>query len=590
MRMLMSRISKTTIVLMMLAPMVFNLTLLSAAQAQQAQKRYGGTLVVHNWDDYTVFCGNYLSTTAVNPAYTVLNKLCRFNVVDYTVCPEMAQRWDVSPDSKVWTFYLYKNIKFHDGSPCTSQDVKFTFDSVIAEKGPYATQLKMIDRIETPDDYTVKFILKTPTGIFDAIIAQTDSSPWIIPKRLWDPAITGIDVRKNDQNMKTIGTGAYRLTEWVKGSYWTLEPFKDYYRYQPYLDKIVVKISQNWQAVSSAIETGEIQFSFYNPAFSDCARLKTLPGVGVFPYPRPIIVHLEFNLNRKPFDDLRVRQAMIYAINKTDVLSRGLLGFGEVMPGPFIPSIQWCYNPAALQPSYDPKKAEQLLDEAGLPRGADGIRFHTTLTTIPRAGTHDPCEVAGEYLKKVGIDVKMDVMDVSALYDKVLSRKDFDIAGIGGLHGPDPDQYATYYESTSSRNEIGYNNSRVDQLFEIGRSASAQQDRKNAYFEIQQILARDLPRIELVRTDWPVPYRTDYQGFFTQDKNEGDYSLQGVWWTKAPAPTTTAATTTRPTTTVKPPEQAPDYTTYAAIAIIAIIAVGGVYYWSKRGAKSKTTK
>jgi peptide/nickel transport system substrate-binding protein len=580
----MSRILKTIVVLLVIAPIILNLTLMPVAQAQQAQKRYGGTLVVHNWDDYTVFLHNYLSTTAVNPAYTVLNKLCRFNVVDYTVSPEMAQRWEVSPDAKVWTFYLYKNIKFHDGSACTSQDVKFTFDSEIKEKGPYATQLSMIDRIETPDDYTVKFILKTSTGIFDAILAQSES-PWIIPKRLWDPAITGIDVIKNDQNMKTIGTGAYRLSEWVKGSYWTLEPFKDYYRYQPYLDKIVVKISQNWQAVSSAIETGEIHFSFYNPAFSDCARLKTLPGVGVFPYPRPIVVHLEFNLKRKPFDNLKVRQAMVYAINKTDVLSRGLLGFGEVMPGVFIPSIQWCYNPAALQPSYDPKKAEQLLDEAGLPRGPDGIRFRITLTTIPRAGTHDPCEVAGEYLKKVGIDVKMDVMDVSALYDKVLSKKDFDIAGIGGLHGPDPDTYSTYYVSSSSRNEIGYNNSRIDQLFEIGRSGSTQQDRKKAYLEIQEILARDLPRIELVRTDWPVPYRTDYQGFFTQDKNEGDYSLQGVWWTKAPA-----STTAQTTTTIKPPEPTPAFPmTYAtAIAVIAIIAVGGIYYWRKRGVGSKT--
>jgi ABC-type transport system substrate-binding protein len=137
---------------------------------------------------------------------------------------------------------------------------------------------------------------------------------------------------------------------------------------------------------------------------------------------------------------------------------------------------------------------------------------------------------------------------------------------------------------------MDYSNPRVDELFEMGRSTLTQEERKKAYFEIQEILARDLSRLSILHNYWMFPYRTDFQGFSFQDKSQAHYSLQGVWWTKGSAPTTTGATTTQVTTTVKPPEPTPAFPmTYAtAIAVIAIIAVGGIYYWRKRGVGSRT--
>jgi peptide/nickel transport system substrate-binding protein len=197
-------------------------------------------------------------------------------------------------------------------------------------------------------------------------------------------------------------------------------------------------------------------------------------------------------MTREPFDDVRVRQAIALAVNREDISERVFLGY-------FVPNFGtapkgWAYNPDA-EIEYNLEQAMALLDEAGLTPDADGVRLRATITVASVMSFPDVVTVMQEQLRQIGVELEIETMDFAAYTAKVTENRDFDIAGGGGLAGPDPNEFAPFVTSDGYRNIMGYANARVDELFDAGRQTANQDERAAFYQEIQGILIEDMPRV-----------------------------------------------------------------------------------------------
>ncbi|TNE42782.1 MAG: ABC transporter substrate-binding protein, partial [Alphaproteobacteria bacterium] len=288
--------------------------------------------------------------------------------------PLLAKSWEWSEDGLSLTFHLQENVKWHDGAPFTSKDVAFSLMTVSKELHSYGRSAfaNMIG-VDTPDDHTAIIRLSAPAkymmGIFSSYISQ------ILPAHLFE----GTDIRTNPYNQKPVGTGPFKFKEWVKGSHVSLVRNDDYWRKdEPYLDGVVFRFIPDAGARYVAFKSGEVQMGFDAVPVNE---LKGMKDSGDFivttdggEYTAPIFLH-ELNTRRAPFDNIKVRRAMLHAINREALIKIVWGGIGEVATGPVPRTNTQFYNPNTVQYPYDPERAEELLDEAGYHRKKDGIRF-----------------------------------------------------------------------------------------------------------------------------------------------------------------------------------------------------------------------
>ncbi len=458
--------------------------------------------------------------------------------------PALATSWEVNPEATKYTFQLREDVTWHDGNPFTSHDVKITLEEVSKnELCPYNQKYKRIESVETPDDYTVVVNMKEPYATFLTDLGVPDA-PFILPAHLYE----GTDWSTNEWNRKPIGTGPYKFKEWVPGSHITLERYEDHYSADTeaplnYLDKIMYTIMSGKGAVL-AFERNNVQMS-ESVSYDDALRLSSNINVKIFVSPIWVQGALQFNLRREPFNNPLVREAMGHAINK-DLLSE-LATEGQCPPvfGQYAPN-SWAYNENATTPDYNPDKAEELLDEAGYPRGEDDVRFRCIMTTMMWGPAANSAQVLKEMFEKVGIAMDTEIAVGAAYADKMLVRHDFDLTIGGGMQGPDPSDFYAQVASDGHRNCMGYNNSRVDELFNLGLSTGDTEQRKQYYYEIQDILANDLPRINLWTYCVINPTDSHFHDFFCDPETyeKGLYqaglssSFKGVWYeggsTKSP--------------------------------------------------------
>lgn len=436
---------------------------------------------------------------------------CQLVGTDYThgtgVYPNLAEKWTVSPDATAYTFNLRQNAKWHDGKPVTAEDVIWSYNKIIAEKGGSAEYINNIETIEAPDPYTVNIKLKAP----DAAFLNNQGifyGPRIMPKHLYD----GTDWTTNPNNDKPVGCGPFKFAEWQKGSFVSFEANPDYYLGRPHLDKLFMRFYA-LENLISALEAGEIKFSYENFPFSVAADLAKNPKFTVDPQPIPLLYWFGFNEKKKPFDDPRVRQAFAMAINPEEVSQR--VSFGQLPPNRGQMPGGWAYN-ANAEYKYDPEKAKQLLDEAGLKPDANGVRLKTKFTTAAVMSFPDTIAVIKDQLAKVGIDVTVESMDFAAYSEKVTKNRDFEIATGGGLAGPDPSAFEPFVKTGGGRNIMSYSNPKIDELFAKARAIADQEERKKYYYEIQDILLQDMPRVSYLRGNTAFPFASDVKNVYFQ--------------------------------------------------------------------------
>jgi len=545
--------------------------------------KYGGTLV--EAESLSIKSLNTVAiydVTAANHMMNIYNNLVDLDRT-FKPIPVLASSWDTSPDGLVYTFHLQHNVKWHDGEPFTAADVKYTFDAIMNRPSGYNKNLLLpfFDRAEVVDDYTVQLILKQANAGLLALLADPYSRSFVIlPRHIYE----GTDIETNPANEHPIGTGPFKFVEWVKGSYISMVANEEYFLGRPCADKYVVKQVTSASATVAALETGEVVYALHSwtpLSAQDVVNLSQDPRFTVDPITVSLFLfHLSFNMRIKPFNNLKVRQAIAHAIDSDKVAQMASSPLTKGNHHVYFTG-HWATNPATLMPAYDPQKAEQLLDEAGYPRGADGIRFKTKINyDIKSAHTVQAAEVLKPMLKEVGIDLQLQPLEwavyVSSIIEGVKKNPNaFELTLMGGAQGPDPSVWQVYLGTDGYRNIYGFSNSRVDELFTLGRSTPDIEQRKKYYYEIQELVLAELPRVNLYSGPDNGIASVDWKNFWFQIDNWPWQDHSRVYWVKGHAATEVA--TTQPVVAGISTETA------IAAAVVAVIVLAGVgFYLSRR--------
>ena len=477
-----------------------------AASSSSSAPRRGGSLVVAASADPGHF--NPAITTAGGTHFVADSLYNGLIFLDEKLDPkpDLADKWEVSADGKTYTFHLHPGVKWHDGEAFTSADVKFSFEEVLLK---YHARTKagleaVLAGIDTPDADTVVFRFKQAYG---PLLQRLDvvEAP-IVAKHVYQ----GQDPTKADANLKPVGTGPFKFAEYVKGDRVRFVRNDAYFKSgRPYLDEVVFRIIPQSSTQVLALEKGEIDYVNGIPG-PDLERLQknagfTIAKSGAGSGGSFCITTLIYNLSRPPLDKVEVRQALAYAIDRQQILDQVYFGQGRVAVSAIASTITWAHNANVTKYPLDAAKATQLLDAAGTKRGADGMRFKLEFvhaTSFAKIG-----ELMKQELAPVGIDVQLTALEVNAANDRTFIKKDFDIGAASYCNGPDPEiGVRRVYVSNNIgpilfSNGAGYRNPRVDQLFDTAAAAVDRGERAKAYYEIQDILARDIPDWGLVETE-----------------------------------------------------------------------------------------
>jgi len=416
------------------------------------------------------------------------------------IYPNLAQSWDVSPDARVYTFHLFQNVSWHDGVKFTSADVAWTINEIIDKAGVLVRYFTDVEKIETPDEYTVRITLKTPNSGFLYQVGGY-SAPLILPKHLYE----GTDWNTNPYNQEPVGTGPFKFVEWIRGDHITMEAYDGYHLGRPYLDRVIVRAPVIETLGMTMLRAGEIHYYGTSIYAADALALQDDPRFDFHVLNTRTMIKIMFNMRREPLGDLRVRNAICHAINISDLNYRLGLGITNAAAGQWFED-DWAFNPDAKQPEYDPEKAEELLDEAGYPRDpVTGVRFETSVGTFISTVQSPIKIIVKEYLKEVGIECSIWEMSYPEYWERTSPPNlDFDICSQGG-NTPDPVEWGKHVSSppVGLLNYGGFpefypeEQARIDELMLLGQSVMDTEERAVHYREVQQILADTMPRINL---------------------------------------------------------------------------------------------
>jgi peptide/nickel transport system substrate-binding protein len=486
-----------------LAALVLTVGSDATAQAPEGKPVPGGTVVFAIGNDSAMINPDLTTNSPDTIIGCLVYQALVYPRMDGKVDPMLAKSWTASADGMTYTFRLV-DAKWHDGKPFTSADVKF---SLLEVSGKYSAIFArvgaVIQDIETPDPQTVVVRLKKPFGPFLYALGCHGGGA-ILPAHIFQ----GTDVFKNEASLtKPVGTGAFILSEMVRGSHVTMTKNPNYWESgKPYIDKIIFKIIPTPAARVLSLQSGEVHYVSYDfVSFNDYKVIQANPKLYLhellFPPPDDIMF---FNVRRGPVANPLVRHALAMATDREYLLKTVWFGIGNPGISSFDSRLAWTYNPQVdyrkMYP-FDPTRAKALLDQAGFKPGADGSRF--TLEFVV-SSAQQPYVATSQAVKSmwgnVGINVKVEAVDQSAMVQRVFKDGKFDVTMQGYTTYGDPAlgivrQFVSSTIGQPFGNASGYSNPEVDQLAELGQNAINQADRAKHYFQVQEIIARDLPNI-----------------------------------------------------------------------------------------------
>lgn len=426
----------------------------------------------------------------------VFNGLTKYNK-DIKITGDLAESWEISPDGLDITFHLRKGVLWHDRIEFTADDVIFTYNMVTNPQipTPYSSTFGPVDKVFAPDKYTVKVVYKEPYSP-----ALESWGMGIIPKHI----LEGKDISSEYYNRNPIGTGPYKLKEWITGQKIVLEAFDKYFEGKPNIEKFVARVIPDNATMFLELKFGGIDFmGLTPPQYKLQASKETFNKYfQKFRYPAFGYTYLGYNLLDSKFSDMRVRQAITHAINKKDIIAGVLLGYGTPCTGPFPPE-SWAYNPGVKDLVYDPEISKKLFEDAGWKKGSSGLlekdgkpfQF-TVLVNQGNDARLKTAQIIKENLKKVGIDMNIKVLEWQAMLHEFIDKKRFEAVIMGWALSRDPDLYDIWHSSKTKEGEfnfISYKNSTVDSLLLEGRRTFDFEKRKEIYHKIHEILAEEQP-------------------------------------------------------------------------------------------------
>jgi peptide/nickel transport system substrate-binding protein len=405
----------------------------------------------------------------------------------YRLQPHLAERWEV-PDPLTYVFHLRRGVKFHDGRALTSRDVKWTFDSLRegVVRSAKASTFRFIERIETPDDWTVIFRLKEPYATL----------PW----NLSGGAIGIVpEGSKEGLKEKPIGSGPFRFVSLAQDRDVVIERNDDYWGEKPKLRRVRFVVVPDTTTRVLELRKGSADLAI-NALTADMVEdIRKEGKLVVEQAPGSIYSYLAMNLKDPVLKDARVRRALAYAIDRRPVLHY-LWRDQAREAASLLPPQHWAYDAAVATYEYDPARARQLLDEAGYP-AHNGVRFHLTMKTSTEETTRLLAAVLQQQLREVGIALDIRSYEFATFYSDVV-RGAFQLYSLRWIGGnEDPDIFEHVFHSASippkRANRGYYSNQRVDELIDQARREVDSEKRRAQYAEVQRIVAEELPYINL---------------------------------------------------------------------------------------------
>ena len=410
---------------------------------------------------------------------------------------DLAERWAISNNGKTITFHLRKGVKWHDGVEFTSEDCLFTYQKLIDPNvaTPYSSSYMDVLKAEAVSKHLFRVTYKEP---FSPALESWGMG--IIPKHL----LQAKNLNTDAFNRNPIGTGPYKFKEWIAGQKIVLVANDAYYEGRPNIDQVIYRIIPDSATMFQELLSGGVDMMGLNPLQylrkSETHRIKD--NYRKFRYPANGYTFLGYNMRQPLFQDIKVRQALSYAIDRQGIIDGIVLGLGRICTGPYS-DVSWAYNPGAKRYDYDPEKARRMLQEAGWKQSAatgllekDGTPFRFTIMT--NQGNNErirTAEIMQQNLKKLGIEVNLRVMEWQAFLEQI-DKRSFDAIILGWGMGRDPDLYDIWHSSKTTKgsyNFIGYKNAEVDRLLVEGRRTFDREKRKKIYYRIHEILAEEQP-------------------------------------------------------------------------------------------------
>jgi peptide/nickel transport system substrate-binding protein len=405
----------------------------------------------------------------------------------FNVRPGLADSWDV-PDALTYVFHIHHGVRFHDGRPLTSRDVKWTFDSLLQGKirSTKSAVYKLVDRVEAPDEYTVVFHLREP---FATLL-------W----NLSDGAIGIVPYGSGDEMTRApIGSGPFRFISAEQDKDVVIARNDGYWGEKARVPKVQFIVVPDATTRALELRKGSADIAINAMTVDTVLTLQHDPKLQVLRGPGSVLSYMAFNVRDPILKDVRVRQAIAYAIDRRPILEYLWRGFAEPASS-VLPVQSWAYDNHVTRYDYNPEKARQLLDEAGY-RATKGVRFHLTMKSSTEESTRLMAAVMQQQLRDVGIVLDIRTFEFATFFADVTKGafQLYSLRWIGGNEDPDIFEYAFHSSKfpPNGANRSFYSNSQLDSLIQQARHEVNQDKRKLLYAQVQEILARDLPYINL---------------------------------------------------------------------------------------------
>lgn len=482
-------------------------TLQTDLKSDSHEPAYGDTLIEGTIGEPSILIPMLAGDSAShNVAGQIFNGLVKYDT-DLSVIGDLAESWEISKDGLVITFHLRKGVRWADGVEFTADDVMFGYKTIIDEKTPtaYSEDFRQVKKAEVLDSYTFRVTYEKPF----APALTSWGSLVVLPRHL----LEGKDITKSELARNPVGMGPYKLNKWTAGQELLLDSYHDYFEGRPYIDHYMYRIIPDSATMFLELQAGGIDMMGLSPIQytkqTETAFFKS--NYQKFRYPTFAYTYMGFNLKHPFFMDKRVRQAIAYAIDKSEIVDVVLFGLGSPSTGPYVPNT-WPYNPKVKKYEHDPAKALQLLKEAGwsdtdgdgiLDKGGKPFEF-TIFTNMGNTLRMNTATIIQWRLARVGIKVEIRALEWSTFINEFIDKRRFQAVILGWSIGLDPDQFDIWHSSKTKAKEfnfVSYNNPEVDELLDRGRRTFDIAERKKAYFRIQEILADELPYIFLYVPD-----------------------------------------------------------------------------------------
>lgn len=422
---------------------------------------------------------------------------------DLNPLPQLATSWEVAPDGLKYTFRLREGVTWHDGQPFTAADAAFSILRLKEGHPRGRATFANVEEANAPDDQTLELVLSRPAPFL--IVALGASESPIVPKHLYE----GVDVATPPGPELLIGTGPFVLKEWVRGSHALLEKNQNYWdKPKPYLDRVVLRFMPDAAARSAAFEAGDLDLGALVPVpLAELPRFEQDPRFDVVTRDYAYTGaqnQIFFNLEQPVIQNKKLREAIAHALDLQRIVDTVFYGAAKVSPSPISVALGPWYDPTVTARAYNPELSRKLLDEAGLPAGADGTRVKLRLLYNPFIDGR-LADFVRQSLREVGIDAVIERLEFGAYVKAVYTDREFDltIESLTNVFDPTVGVQRGYWSKNFKpglpfSNSAAYQSEEADRLLEAAAVEVDPAKRRELFNQFQHLVHDDIPSIDLI--------------------------------------------------------------------------------------------